>query len=51
MENIELPAEILFQDESLIALAKPAGKSSEDCAFASRVQDPVDLLILLEING
>ena len=24
--------EILLQDESLIAVAKPAGKSSEDCA-------------------
>eukprot|EP00435_Cladocopium_sp_Y103_P072890 s185_g41.t1 len=32
MKALDLPAEILFQDESLIAVAKPAGKSSEDCA-------------------
>lgn len=51
MENIELPAEILFQDESLIALAKPAGKSSEDCLqrLANYLQQPLTRLSRLDL--
>lgn len=30
---LELPAQIIFEDQSLIAIAKPAGKSSEDCVL------------------
>ena len=30
----KLLGEIIFEDESLIAIAKPAGKSSEDCVLA-----------------
>ena len=30
---LELPGQIIFEDQSLIAIAKPAGKSSEDCVL------------------
>ena len=37
----KLLGEIIFEDESLIAIAKPAGKSSEDCVLAMQIFENV----------